>query len=232
MVRDLLSDLVDRVRTDLEVVLTLNLREDDPPAVPFKLKVLRNSSPKGFAANHNAAFQCAVGEYFCVMNPDIRMDSDPFPPLIDELKRPSVGAVAPLIVGPTGEVEDSARPFPTPCSILRKAFGEEPGKYYDIRDEPISPDWVGGMFMLFKRATFGEMGGFNAAYHLYYEDVDLCARLRSSGYDIRLTPGAKVVHLAQRRSRRDAKYFAWHLQSMTRFFASGVSRRKRMKPST
>ena len=229
MVRDLLADLAAHVQTDMEVLLTLNLPEEEPAQAGMVITALHNRAPKGFAANHNAAFQVARGEYFCVMNPDIRLDTDPFPALIAELGRGSVGAVAPLIVGPSGVMEDSARPFPTPWSIAAKAFGKEPACYYDIRDQAISPDWVAGMFMLLKTATFREMGGFDAAYHLYYEDVDFCARLRSHGYEIRLTPAAKVVHFAQRRSRHDARYFSWHLRSMIRFFASGVSRRGRAK---
>lgn len=230
----LLASLLDDLRrlrpAGLEVILTLNIEETLPfdlHAFPFPIELVRNESPKGFAANHNAAFSLAGGMYFCVLNPDIRLQADPFPALLDELKNGSVAAAAPLILGPDGSVEDSARPFPTPASLLCKALGFAPKRYYEIGTESISPDWVGGMFVLMRTDVFAEVGGFDAGYHLYYEDVDLCARLRLRGYDIRLVPGATAVHLARRESRRNPRYLLWHLRSMLRYFLSGTWRRAR-----
>ena len=136
------------------------------------------------------------------------------------LKDSSVGVAAPLVVDENGATEDSARRFPTPLKILSKAFGRCKGDDYIVKDEAIFPDWVGGMFMLFRRETFEQLGGFDPRYFLYYEDVDLCARLRLRGYEVALCPDAKVVHHAQRSSHRNFKYLTWHLASMLRFFAS------------
>jgi GT2 family glycosyltransferase len=212
----------------IEVILTLNIEEAlpfNPNSFPFSVRTIRNASPRGFATNHNAAFKLAGGNFFCVLNPDIRVTADPFSALVRELRNPAVGAVAPLILDPDGAIEDSARPFPTLSSLLGKAMGAEPERYYEIGEESISPDWVGGMFMLLRRDTFAAVGGFDARYHLYYEDVDLCARLRLAGYDIRLVPSASAVHLARRQSRRDIRYFFWHLRSMIRYILSGRRRR-------
>jgi len=230
----LLASLLDDLRrlrpTGLEVILTLNIEESLPfdlHAFPFPIELVQNERPKGFAANHNAAFSLAGGSYFCVLNPDIRLEADPFPALLDELKNRSVAAAAPLILGPDGSVEDSARPFPTPASTLRKALGFAPKRYYEIGSESLSPDWVAGMFLLMRKDVFAEVGGFDAGYHLYYEDVDLCARLRLRGYDIRLVPRARAVHFARRESRRNPRYLFWHLRSMSRYFLSGTRRRAR-----
>jgi len=212
----------------IEVILTLNIEEAlpfDPDSFPFSVKTIRNASPRGFAANHNAAFKLAGGNFFCVLNPDIRVTADPFSALVRELRNPEVGAVAPLILDADGAIEDSARPFPTFSSLVCKALGAEPKRYYEIGKESISPDWVGGMFMLLRRDAFAAVGGFDSRYHLYYEDVDLCARLRLARYDIRLVPSASAVHLARRQSRRDIRYFFWHLRSMIRYILSGTRRR-------
>ncbi len=211
----------------IEVIFTLNIDEAlpfDPDSFPFPVKTIRNASPRGFAANHNAAFKLSGGNFFCVLNPDIRMPADPFRALVRELRNPAVGAAAPLIVDPDGEIEDSARPFPTLSSLVGKALGAGPERYYEIGEESISPDWVGGMFMLLRRDAFAAVGGFDARYHLYYEDVDLCTRLRLAGYDIRLVPSVSAVHLARRQSRRDIRYLVWHLRSMIRYL---LSRRRR-----
>jgi len=228
MARRLLSDLETHCAGRIEIILTENVPEN--PAVDWSLvsvpvKVLRNSEPRGFGANHNSAFRQSSGEFFCVLNPDVRLTSDPFPELLRELSAPRTGVAAPLIVDSGGAVQDSARRFPTPVSLLRKALMSPVPPDYAIRDEPFSPDWVAGMFMVFPRDVFREVEGFDERYFLYYEDVDLCARLRRKGYEIRLNPRARAIHDARRDSHRDLEYFARHLRSALRYFLSRRQRR-------
>ena len=211
--------------TPIELVLTLNIPETLPFAVedlPYPLKLIRNPSPQGFGANHNAAFRQAEGEWFCVMNPDIRLHDNPFPALLECLAHPDVGVAAPRVLGAGGEMEDSARRFPSPLTIVCKAWGGCRGSDYAITGQPVYPDWVGGMFMLFPRGIFAAAGGFDPRYFLYYEDVDLCARLRLRGKRAILCPRASVVHHARRSSHRNLRYLRWHLGSMLRFFLSPV----------
>ncbi|MBI3480404.1 MAG: glycosyltransferase family 2 protein [Nitrosomonadales bacterium] len=207
----------------LEILLTLNL----PETLPFSpddfscpVNVYTNPAPLGFAANHNRAFARSSGGFFCVMNPDIRIEADPFRALLDCLSDAAIGVAAPLVLGEDGAMEDSARHFPTPLKILCKAFGGCKGSDYSIADQVILPDWVGGMFMLFRREVYEQLGGFDQRYFLYYEDVDLCARLRLLGYEVALCPAAQVVHHAHRSSHRNLKYLRLHLASMLRFFMS------------
>ena len=224
LIENLLHDIDEYCRAvPIELILTLNLEETLPFAVDgfsFPIKVVRNTTPQGFAANHNQAFALVLGRFFCVMNPDIRFNNDPFPALLSCLQDTSVGVAAPLVLGENGAVEDSARRFPTPLKILCKAVGGCKGGDYVVKDETIFPDWIGGMFMLLSREIFEKLGGFDQRYFLYYEDVDLCARLRLRGYKVAICPGAKVVHHARRHSHRNLKYLAWHLASMMRFFCS------------
>lgn len=228
------GDLVGRVLADLagfvdatrfEVILTKNIPERLPFSVedlPYPVKIVENVSPKGFGANHNAAFRLAAGRGFCVMNPDIRLNDNPFPALLGCLDNPDIAVAAPLVLGIGGGVEDSARRFPSPAKILCKAMGGCKGSDYSITDSPIHPDWVGGMFMLFPASVFEKTGGFDEHYFLYYEDVDLCARLRLQGHEVILCPSAQVVHHARRSSHRNPRYLRWHFGSMARFFLSPV----------
>jgi GT2 family glycosyltransferase len=225
LIKNLLGDLQSHCPDVNEVILTVNVNESLPfqrDEFDFHLQVIENDYPKGYSANHNAAFNRANGNYFCVLNPDIRLDADPFPELIRCLQDRRIGAVAPLIVNGKGEVEDSARHFPTPWSIFKKALGFGSKREYIIGLTPFSPEWVAGMFMLFRCETFREVGGFNEKFFLYYEDVDLCARFRSKGMQVLLCPTVKAVHDARRESHRSLKYLRWHLLSITRYFASSV----------
>ena len=222
----LLHDINQHCRASLiELILTLNLDETLPFAADsfvFPIKVIRNPIPIGFAANHNQAFTYAAGRFFCVMNPDVRLNDNPFKALLTCLQDSSVGVAAPLVLSENGTVEDSARRFPTPLKIFCKALGRCKGSDYLVKNNPIFPDWVGGMFMLFRRDVFKKLGGFDQRYFLYYEDVDLCARLRLKGYEVVLCPDAKVVHLARRSSHNSFQYLKWHLMSMMQFFCSSL----------
>lgn len=226
MIAALLQDVAANCQqTALEVILTLNISEDLPASLnqlPYSLLILRNESPLGFGENHNRAFKHAKAPYFCVINPDIRLASDIFPSLMDGLQDPSCGVIAPLIVNGVGAIEDSARKFPTPFKILCKVFGGCRGQDYPVGSAPLEPDWVGGMFMVFRRDTYALLGGFDQKFFLYYEDVDLCARMRLRGLRVVMTPGVQATHLARRSSHSSAVYSFMHIRSMIRFFTSMV----------
>lgn len=226
MIETLLQDIAKKCpQTALEVVLTLNIPEDLPASLeqlPYSLLVLRNETPLGFGENHNRAFNHSRAPYFCVVNPDIRVASNIFPVLMDGLQNPSFGVIAPLIVNGEGVVEDSARKFPTPFKILCKLFGGCRGQDYSIGSALIEPDWVGGMFMVFRRDTYELLGGFDQKFFLYYEDVDLCARIRLNGLRVVMNPSVQATHLARRSSHSSAVYSLMHIRSMIRFFVSMV----------
>ena len=219
LVHELLRD-IDRSGEDVEVLLTINVPEPLPfelSAFGFPIKVTVNAAARGFAANHNAAFRQAGGAYFCVLNPDIRFDADPFIALRRALDDETIGVAAPVVLSPGGSMEDSARKYPTLWSVAKKAFMRSPTLDYSIGTEPFSPDWVAGMFMLFRREVFARAGGFDERYFLYYEDVDLCRRLSGLGYRVQLVPAARVVHEARRHSHRNLRHLMWHVTSLLRY---------------
>ena len=226
LVMDLLKGLQAHCQSlRMELILTLNLEEIlpfDPATYSFHITVLGNTFPKGFAANHNQAFSHARGRYFCVLNPDIRLHSNPFKHLLACQENSSVGVVAPLVKAENGDLEVTARCFPSPLKLFGKLFGMGWVQDYRLEAQCVYPDWVGGMFMLFSRDVFTQLKGFDERYFLYYEDVDICARLRLLGFQTMLCPLASVTHHARRQSHRELKYLSWHLRSIVRFFLSAV----------
>ena len=211
--------------TPLHVVLTLNVPED-LPCVPedfaFSLQIMRNSQPLGFGANHNRAFSQAQGGIFCVLNPDIRITQNPFPDLLKACADPHTGLAAPAIYSPSGQLEDSARKFPTPWRIAHRVLTRRRTRDYAAPTTVLHPDWVAGMFLLLRTTVYRQLGGFDERYFLYYEDVDLCARARLAGLEIVQLALPGVIHNAQRASHRDPKYLRWHEGSMLKFFTSAA----------
>jgi len=221
LVRDLLRDLDTVVGVPFKVVLTHNIPEPDqfdPAGLRYRLQIIRNERPRGFGANHNAAFGATAGNHFCVINPDVRLTADPFPALLAGLGDAATAVAAPAIVGQAGKMESTARRFPTPASILRKALVGPPALEYAIGPDPLRVDWVSGVFMMLRRETYLRLGGFDERYFLYYEDVDLCARAGALGLSVCLVPAVSAIHAARRDSHRNPRYAAWHLRSMLRFF--------------
>lgn len=208
---------------DIEIIWTINVPEPLPKTsldYKFPLRFIHNTQPKGFGANHNAAFQEAHGDIFCVINPDIRLTADPFPALLRCLETPQSGVVAPLVMNSNGQIADNARRFPTPWRILQRLLPGQRPLDYPIQENDIAADWVAGMFMLFPSDIYRELGGFDQRYFLYYEDADLCSRLRDTGRTVILCTHTHVIHHAQRQSHRNLKYLRWHIASMLRFFYS------------
>jgi N-acetylglucosaminyl-diphospho-decaprenol L-rhamnosyltransferase len=219
LVKVLLNDLCKLNTTVVtEVVLTHNASDDrhEFPNVIAGIQVTQifNRVPKGFGANHNAAFKHCATPYFVVLNPDIRMPEDPFAQLISEFDLAKVGLIAPRVMSANGLVEDSARSLYTPFSSfsgLRK-----------VSRLSANPAWFAGMFLLFKRESFASVQGFDEKFFMYVEDVDICARLVLSGWSLKYVSSAFVVHDARRANRKTLRHLTWHLQSALRWWASST----------
>ena len=223
------ADLVQQLLIDLEtltpdetiteVILTLNIPEEiNFKSEKFLLQVISNSSTKGFAANHNAAFKESIGKYFCVLNPDIRLINDPFHQLMSQLAKLKIGMIAPAIVDMEGNIEDSVRKFPTITRLLKRLLVGKHDSYIGFEKKDIFyPDWVAGMFMLFDREAYEKINGFDESFFLYYEDTDVSARLWKNNLSLAVSPQVRVIHEAQRQSHKQLKYLRWHLSSMLRF---------------
>lgn len=211
---------------DLEVILSVNVEETLPfmeNEFDFSLKIVQNKYPKGFGANHNAAFRSRPSDFFAVLNPDLRLTGDPFAPLSSCLSDNRIGVIAPLIMSREGSIEDSARQLPTPARLIKRVLRREKNAKMDYEmNRLVYPDWVAGIFMLFPSPVFSEMNGFDERYYLYFEDVDLCSRLRLAGYKVVLDPSVSVFHEARRDSHKNIRFFIWHVSSGLRFFSSRV----------
>jgi GT2 family glycosyltransferase len=218
-----------------QVTLTNNLAGVAAPSVsacPFPVRVIDNSEPLGFGANHNRAFAAphAASErvYFVVLNPDLRIAADVFGPLAEVVRADRrIGLAGPVVSSTGGEREDSARELPTPFRLVRKLAGRSGAWPVGEDGGLFRPDWIAGMFMLFRAETFAQIGGFDERFFLYYEDVDICSRLWLHGYEVVVDPSLSIVHDAQRTSRRNWRYARWHLASMLRFLSSDVCWRAR-----
>lgn len=229
------SNLVSKLLNDIalcpeveRIILTLNIADDKievPAAIFEKVLFIENTSQKGFGANHNFAFSKCQTDFFCVLNPDVRLKYNPFKLLLAKMESIDAALCAPLVVNSDNEFEDSVRRFPTPFSIAKKIVGiRESHKLFLAAFDNSGLYWVGGMFMLFRSSDFHEVNGFDEGFYLYYEDVDICARLWKANKKIYIDKKTVILHDARRDSHRKVKFLRWHIASMCRFFYKHLGR--------
>ena len=221
IVSQLLEDL-ERFRFFIrEIILTINIPEViDIQAFENNIQVCMNRSPKGFGENHNRAFEASSGEFFVVLNPDLRIRNFEFPLFLEKLSAGNVGVITPIVENCSGEREDHVRPFPTVSQLLRRCSRLLFPRLCQVegQPEPLSSFWVAGMFMGFNGSVFRDVGGFDQRYFMYLEDVDICAELRVAGYEIAIDYDNRVTHDARRGSRRNVRLFLIHCFSYLKYF--------------
>ncbi|MEO8247954.1 MAG: glycosyltransferase family 2 protein [Burkholderiales bacterium] len=229
-IAELLVRLAELQNPDLRrVVLTANIPEPELERIcekgrwPFDLQRIENQQPAGFGANHNRAFaldgQLGASQAFAVINPDVRLTGDPFPALIQALATSRAGCAYPLQVGEAGCAEDHERTLPSPLELLKRYFWPRRGAVGGR-----APDWVNAAFLLFPEAVYARLGGFDARYHLYCEDVDICLRVQLAGLQLVRAPGACVIHAGRRATRTSGQHFLWHVASLWRLWNSDAYR--------
>ncbi|HEY6529176.1 MAG TPA: glycosyltransferase [Cellvibrionaceae bacterium] len=220
LIRDLLNDLAALTQPNFEVIITVNLPEDESiyQGFPFPMRIIRNTSPKGFGDNHNAAFLCSTTQWFAVVNPDIRIQSLDFEVLLRPFQANQIAALAPVVLSAEGMVEDSARRFPSLLQFAKRVLLRQRNSDYEVQSTPYEVDWVAGMFIVFRREAFQRVGGFDARrFYMYLEDADICNRLGKEGWQVIVNPHIQVIHMAQRASHRSLKHMRWHAVSALRF---------------
>lgn len=215
LIRPLLEQLDAYSRRVVEkVVLTINIPEPDVLAgrqFGFPVERIENSVAKGFGANHNQAFKHCESDWFLVLNPDIRFDSDVLAPLVAQARQ-DAGLLAPRILEPGKATPEQHRRIITPLEILTR---RKPS--YPI---PEVPDWIPGLFMLFRSSAYREVKGFDERFFMYGEDFDICARTRLAGWKLQIAEDLLTRHDAQRASRSDAKHLYWHITSLLKVWLS------------
>ena len=126
MVEKLLADIKNNDAI-CKIIVTKNIKGENieyPNEIASNVVTIENDLPKGFSENHNFAFnEYCDSEYFCVLNPDIRMIEDPFPALVTSLNLGDCVIAGPMVKDTKGEIQDSARSFPRPFTLILKAIG-------------------------------------------------------------------------------------------------------------
>lgn len=194
-------------------------------------RFIENSKPQGFAENVNRAALAAGGEYLLLLNPDTEYSRGSMAAALEFLDdNPDIAVLGCRMLNPDGSPQQNCRRFPTLPVIVARGLGADRWprrpRFYRHRmmedvtiTRPVLVDWVFGAFLLVRRAQFLAIGGMDAKFRLYYEDVDLCYRFRRQRLDTAVFPELEFFHRHMRASasRPFGALWRWHVRSSGRF---------------
>ncbi len=186
----------------------------------------------GSGANRGVA-ATAAQPYVAILNPDVILQPHCLERLVEVLTdRPDLAAVGPNVLNLDGSRYPSARTFPSLIDAAGHALlgSMVPGNSFTKRYVGIGqPDWISGTAMVVRRSAFEQVGGFDEAYFMYVEDVDLCWRWRQAGWRVDRVQSA-VLHHAIGGSSEAAPFamIVAHHRSLWRFAQRCTTGTKRL----
>jgi N-acetylglucosaminyl-diphospho-decaprenol L-rhamnosyltransferase len=229
------------------VVVVDNGSTDGSPArlasTDHAARVLLTGANLGYGGGANRGVAATDAPFLLILNADVIVDEHAVASLVDVVTSdPSIGIVGPRIEEPDGSLYPSARAFPRLGDAIGHAFiglftTDNPfSRRYLMTDvdhrTPRTADWVSGACFLIRRDAFDRVRGFDEAYFMYMEEVDLCRRVGAAGWTVRYEPGARVRHVgAVSTSQTPYLMLAAHHRSMARYWwRSARGTRKLMAP--
>jgi N-acetylglucosaminyl-diphospho-decaprenol L-rhamnosyltransferase len=210
-----------------EVIVVDNGSHDgsaDAIAAAFPaVRLLRNVDNRLYAAGNNQGAAVARGAFVCTLNSDTEVRPGALDRLIDWLQaHPDYGIAAPRLSDPDGSVQHACQRFPTLFTALcfDSCWGTFwPGRQvvarYLMRDfdhlQACDVDQPPGACWVLHTAEWRQLGGFDEQLSLFYNDVDLCLRLRRAGRRIRYVADAEVMHHRGASTKNFARMLVlWH----------------------
>jgi N-acetylglucosaminyl-diphospho-decaprenol L-rhamnosyltransferase len=193
------------------------------------VRVVRAGRNLGYARAVNLGVAATRAPVVAALNADTRLGRGTAAAMLARLdSQPRLAACGPRVKNTDGSDYPSARVDPSiPVAVMHGLLGVRwPGnrftaRYRQLDAEPTRPravDWVSGAAIWLRRQALDDVGGWDERYFMYFEDVDLCHRLRRSGWDVAYEPAGVVWHVqGASTARRPYRMLAEHHRSAWRF---------------
>jgi N-acetylglucosaminyl-diphospho-decaprenol L-rhamnosyltransferase len=220
---DVLDTVLESLRAatsrSYEVVLADNGSSDGAPERAAsrcaEVCLIATGGNLGYGAAANIGAIGARAPWLLVANPDIVFRPGSLDRLLDAAAAwPDAAAWGPAILTPEGDLYPSARALPTLGPGIGHALAgwwwpSNPwtAAYRREREQPVEgpAGWLSGSCLLLRRAAFEQVAGFDPAYFMYFEDVDLCDRLGQSGWSSVYVPSSVVEHTGGHATKRSPR---------------------------
>jgi GT2 family glycosyltransferase len=217
-----LAEREDEGEASLQIIVADNGSTDgsvEMARVEFpRVLVIETGSNLGYGRANNLAFEHTRGRYFLVLNSDTEVQPGAFSTQRDFLDaHPETGATGARLIYPDGRPQTSFGCDPSFKGIFDEQFGIDKLRsrlrpaVSTQNDEaetsgdksPHEVEQICGACQFVRREAYAQVGGFDPAYFMYHEDVDLNIRLRRAGWKLYFMPDARIVHHLGASSERD-----------------------------
>jgi GT2 family glycosyltransferase/glycosyltransferase involved in cell wall biosynthesis len=186
-------------------ILIVDNGSDDPVVLSFlddlesngHARVLRDARPFNFATLNNAAISQACGTILGFVNNDIEVIHDDWlRELVSQAVRPEIGVVGCKLWYPNDTIQHAGVILGIGGVAGHAFVGLPRGNHgYGNRAALVQNlSAVTGACLFMRRSIFQEIGGFDEAFAVAFNDVDLCLRVQSRGYRNLWTPYAELYH--------------------------------------
>ena len=231
-----LASLREHVRgVEYETIVVDNASRDGTPELIERefpwARVVRRAKNGGLSAAVNDGVAAAKGSVIMALNPDTRFAEDAITPLAAYLREHAdAGVVAPKLLDDDGTLQLSCRRFPGygtalfgRYALLTKLLpGNRWSRDYLMQDfdhaSARDVDWVSGAAMMFPRAVWERLGGWDAGFFMFNEDVDFCRRVHDAGMRVVYYPHAALYHAIGVSKRAPARLILARHASMWRYY--------------
>ena len=192
------------------------------------IKYLLQTENLGFAKANNIGVENALGDYILILNPDTIIPEDIFPKLIDfHQSKDKIGLVGVRLIDTNGNFHpESKRNIPTAKNSFSKLFKRlnksTSNNYYKLEVDEFETapcEILVGAFMFTTKQIYQEIGGFDARYFMYGEDIDISYSAELAGYTNYYKGDITVLHYKGESTKRDKKYFKIFFEAMMIFLA-------------
>ena len=186
----------------VEVIIVDN-RSDDGMILKMEeqfpdFRYIHNKINGGYANGCNLGAMNAEGEFLLILNPDtVASESELEKLIITAKQNPSYMLLSCRQINEKGKECIVTGPFPDLFNLTgfqRALFGRWKTEFPDQNKEISFPDWISGSVVLIKREDFQKIGGFDEDFWMYFEDVDLCRRVRNIPGEIAYCRNITIEH--------------------------------------
>ena len=221
-VKNLLYSLEKALRNFSAEIIIVDNASSDGSVDDIKNKfpnvtLIANEKNVGFGKANNQGLEIAQGKYIVLLNPDTIVREDTFTKLIEFMEENTdAGMVTCKVLNPDGTLQLACRrSYPGPWVSFTKVTGLSKlfpksklfARYnltYLDEDKVSEVDAVSGSFMMFKKEVYEKVGGFDPRFFMYGEDLDLCYRVKSSGYKVYYVPVTEIIHYKGESTKRSS----------------------------
>lgn len=223
-------------RAPTEIILVDDSSCDETVLAPFILHgvtIVRNPLNTGFLDSCNRGAAAARGDYLMFLNNDTTVQDGSIDELLDSFGRPGVGLVGAKLVFPDGRLQEAGGIVFRDGSAMNYGRGGDPARseYNYVR----SVDYCSGAAIMLPKSVWDEVGGFDTRYRpAYYEDADLCFKVRAEGLDVCYQPFSVITHFEGISSGTDPNsgVKSYQIRNAKLFFDKWAETLKSHGPST